>query len=190
MNEPNFEEYSLESLEDILSNIDQTKWPERVKKVKALIKSKSEAHLNEVGEKQVEIALVEKSNAVNLFSPKQIFVGSFLCGPVAALYYLKFNFKNMNKDLAESWTLYSGIGFIILLTVSLAFLPDNFPKQILPIFYSGIALMLSEKFQINKEKEAVSEEYQFCSNWLVLKIGIISFIFYVVFAFGLLYVIL
>lgn len=183
MNEPNYESCSSNELHNILSHIDHNAWPDRVSKIKALLESKSQ----DKESSNVKVLLVDKTNAVDVFSPKQIFLGSYLGEPLAALYYLKSNFKALNNKTAENYVLYIGSIFIILLTVSLLYIPENFPRIAIPLIYSGIALLISEQLQISKEKEATSKDYRFSSSWLVTKIAIISLVSYLVFSFGVLY---
>ena len=185
MNEPNYESYSSDELQNILSHIDHNAWPDRVLKIKALLADRTQDEERKIAEAEV----VDKTNAVDIFSPRQIFLGSYLGGPVAALYYLKSNYKVLNNAVAEKNVLFAGGIFIVLLTVSLLYIPDNFPRLAIPLFYSGIALLISENLQINREKEATSKEYRFCSSWRVTKVAIISLVGYFVVAFGLLYAI-
>jgi hypothetical protein len=69
------------------------------------------------------------------------------------------------------------------------YIPNNVPPLAIPLFYSVIALLIAENLQINKEKEATSEVYQFCSNWRVAKVAIVSLVSYLIVVFGLLYAI-
>ena len=185
MNEPDYESYSSQELHDILSHIDHDLWPDRVSKIEALLASRSQDEKSS----NPKVVLVDKSNAVEVFSPKQIFIGSYLGGPVAALYYLKSNFKALESQKAENYVLYLGSIFIVILTVSLLYIPENFPGMAIPLSYSGIALLISERLQINKEKEITSERYRFSSNFLVTKVAVISLVGYFVVAFGVLYAI-
>ncbi len=185
MNEPNYESCSSDELHNILSHIDHDAWPDRVLKIEDILASR----MQEEESSNAEVVLVDKTNAVDVFSPKQIFLGSYLGGPVAALYYLKCNFKAMNNKTAENYILYIGSIFITLLTVSLLYIPENIPRMAIPLFYSGIALLISEQLQINKEKETTSKDYHFSSSWLVAKIAIVSLVGYLIVAFVGLYAI-
>ncbi|PHS19826.1 MAG: hypothetical protein COA86_03445 [Kangiella sp.] len=183
MNEPNYKSCNSDELQNILSHIDHDAWPDRVLKIKALLADRAQDEESKIAE------VVDKTNAVDIFSPRQIFLGSYLGGPVAALYYLKSNYKALNNTVAEKNVLFAGGIFIALLTVSLLYIPDNFPRLAIPLFYSGIALLISENLQINREKEAASKEYRFCSSWRVAKVAIVSLVGYFIVAFGLLYAI-
>jgi len=185
MSEPNYEECSDSELENILDHIDHNKWPERVNKIENILKERFVAE----SEKINQALEVDKSNSVPVFSPKQIFIGSYLCGPLAGLYYLKSNFKNMLAHEAERNTFYGGILFLVLFSVSIYFIPENTPKMLVPLIYSGIALYISNEFQVNEKKEAVSEDFRFASNWVVAKIGLISLIGFSVFLFSIIFAI-
>jgi hypothetical protein len=181
MSEPNYESCSSDELQNILSHIDHDAWPDRVLKIKALLADRIQDEESKI------VEVVDKTNAVDVFSPRQIFLGSYLGGPVAALYYLKSNYRVLNNTVAEKSVLFAGGIFIALLTVSLLNIPDNFPRLAIPLFYSGIALLISENLQINKKTEATSKKYRFCSSWRVTKIAIVSLVGYLIVAFGLLY---
>ena len=185
MYEPNYEEYSESELENILDHIDHDKWPERVLKIESLLNERAIAD----NERSKNVLEIDKSNSVPIFSPKQVFIGSYLCGPLAGLYYLKLNFKNMLAHKAERITLYGGVVFIVLFSILIFFIPENTPSLLLPLTYSGIALYISSEYQVNEEKEAFSEDFRFASIWVVAKIGIISLIGFGVFLFSILFAI-
>lgn len=169
MHEPNYESYSSDELRMVLANIDKQEWPERVEKVQVLLEERA---LNEP-----EPVVVDKSRALDVFSPQQIFISSFLGGPFAAVYQLVSNFKTLNASKAATTTLWTGLACVaLLLALPYAFSVDLPSGTILPLLYSFAAYWVAENYQINKQEEAQSSEYRFSSPWRAAKVAVISLV--------------
>ncbi|MEH6638592.1 MAG: hypothetical protein V7717_04910 [Porticoccaceae bacterium] len=122
------------------------------------------------------------------YSPKQIYVGTFLGGPVAGVYFVKKNFDEMLEQKASSLALLLGSLCVLGITILVFVLPENFPNTIIPILYSGLAAGAAWHFQVSKEEEEVNEEYGFISNWSVVKVALVSLVVYSGSLFALLFV--
>lgn len=115
------------------------------------------------------------------FSPKQIYVGTFIGGPLAAAYYLSENFKIMGQKNLDTICKVLGLVFTVVLFAYIFQLPEDFPNTIIPIVYSAIAAGIAWQWQVTKEEAEVVESYSFQSNWRVAGISILSLV--VTFAF-------
>ena len=107
-----------------------------------------------------------------VYSPKQIFAGSFLGGPIAMVYFLRNNFQNLGNTSAATQTLWWGILFNIAIVASLPFLPSRFPNYVIPIVYSLTARRIASAKQMEKESIAASTEFCFQSNWKVVGLSV------------------
>lgn len=115
--------------------------------------------------------------ATRYFSPNQIYVGTFLGGPVAAIWYLARNFSAFGQDEAVRSTWLYGALFTLVFVEVLLFLPDDIPSVAYSAFYTGIAAFLLEKYQA-KNLKAAAEDAQALkeSNWKVAGIAVVGII--------------
>ncbi len=105
---------------------------------------------------------------IPIYTPKQIFAGSVLGGPVALVYFLRSNFQRLGNASAAKQTLIWGTLFNLAVIVMLPFLPERFPKFIFPLAYSWAARAIADSRQLNNEAIAASDRYRFRSNWAVV----------------------
>src|ERR1041385_123344 len=107
-----------------------------------------------------------------IYSPKQIFAGSILGGPIALVYFLRSNFQRLGNYAAGAQTLLWGVLFNITILAAMPFLPKHFPNYVLPLVYSWVARGIANAKQLNKESIAASPQFCFHSNWRVLGLGV------------------
>ena len=84
-----------------------------------------------------------------IYKDREIWVGSFLGGPLAAGYLIAENFKAFNEaDKAKKTWIYTIIATVIIFG-GIFMIPDsvNIPNQIIPIIYTVIAYYLAKHFQ-------------------------------------------
>ena len=108
-----------------------------------------------------------------LYTPTQIRLGSFLGGPIAAVYFLRENFRVLGRLPEVRTTLVSGTTVVIGLVALLPFLPDHFPNYIVPLAYSYAAGAVASKWQLNKEAILDSGNYRLQSNWRVFWLSLL-----------------
>ena len=106
-----------------------------------------------------------------IYSPRQVFGGSFLGGPIAAVYFLHRNFQTLHNGDAARRTLWWGVVFNVGLIALIPFLPERFPNYVLPLAYSWAARGIATSKQMSKETIASSPEFSFYSNWRVVGFG-------------------
>jgi hypothetical protein len=110
---------------------------------------------------------------ISIYSPKQVLAGSFLGGPVAAIYFLRRNFQALGNPDAARKTFWWGIVFNIAVAAVMPLLPDRFPNYVLPLAYSWAAHGIAASKQLSKEMIASSPEFSFASNWRVVGLAIV-----------------
>ena len=74
--------------------------------------------------------------ASKLYTPQQIRAGSFLGGPIAAVFFLRENFRVLDMVAEAGATLIWGAAFVVGLMILLPFLPDHFPSYVISLTYS------------------------------------------------------
>ena len=108
------------------------------------------------------------------FSPRQVYIGTFVGGPLAAGYYLSKNFKLMEKPALDTACKVLGVIFTIMLFGVTFQLPKDFPNTLIPIVYSAVAASIVWQWQITKEEVEAVDLYTFQSNWRVAGISLAS----------------
>lgn len=103
-----------------------------------------------------------------MYSPVQVGVGTFLGGPIAAIYFLKTNFDTLGKATLSKKTLQIGVMLTFVLILAMPFIPDSVPNNIIPIMYLIPVIMIVKNHQLTKEQILNSDEYSFQSNWKVV----------------------
>jgi hypothetical protein len=119
-----------------------------------------------------------------LFTPLQIRAGTFFGGPIAAVYFLRENFRVLGRLQEVRATHIWGAAFVVGLMLLLPFMPEHFPNYVIPLAYSYAAGAVATKWQLQKEAIVESGTYQRQSNWRVLGLALLFLI-----AFALLIVI-
>lgn len=172
--EPDYENYNLEELEDVLEHIDREAYPERTKKVQ----EERNKRLAKKSESNTKLSINPKLIGVTgvVYSPTQAALGAFLGGPFASLYFLKTNFEVLKSEKSKKNTIALGSIIIFSLLLILPFLPDNFPNIVIPLLTVTITKALVEKFQFTKEDIEISEGLKYQSNWGILWTSIICLV--------------
>jgi hypothetical protein len=114
-----------------------------------------------------------KAQNGKLYTPTQIRLGSFLGGPIAAVYFLRENFRVLGRLPEVRTTLIVGTAVVIGLLALLPFLPAHFPNYIVPLTYSYAAGAAASKWQLNKEAILDSGIYRLQSNWRVFGLSLL-----------------
>ena len=105
--------------------------------------------------------------ADSLYTPTQVRIGAFSGGPIAAIYFLRQNFLALHKPAEAHKTVVWGAAFVVGLMILLLFLPDKFPRYVIPLAYSFGAGAVVNRWQLKKHAIQESGKYQIQSNWLV-----------------------
>ena len=93
-----------------------------------------------------------------MYSPTQIAVGTYLGGPLAAIYYLKINFDTLGKEKLSQQTTVMGALITILLIAVMPFIPASTPNSLIPILYLIPVMMLVKDHQLTKEEISIAEQ--------------------------------
>ncbi|WP_243288704.1 hypothetical protein [Geothrix terrae] len=111
-----------------------------------------------------------------IYTPFQVRLASFLGGPFAAVFTLHQNFKALQDTRGQRLTLGLGIAFNVALLALLPFLPERFPRQVIPLLYSIAAGGVASAKQLSKAQLEASEQYQRRSGWNVTGVVLVSFL--------------
>lgn len=108
----------------------------------------------------------------SLYSPGQVAAGTFLGGPLAAIYLLKKNFEGADDQKKAKKIASIGCLLVVLSTFVVVLLPENFPGGIIPILFTIAAYQYTKDNFPSKEDIQASETYQLQSGWGVFGISI------------------
>lgn len=109
------------------------------------------------------------------YTPRQIFLGTFLCGPLAGLWFIKCNFEALGRPELAKRAVHWGAAASALILTLMPVLPANFPAIVMPLAYALIARYVAETFQVRTSAFDGSGKVQAHSNWSVARHGAIAF---------------
>lgn len=107
-----------------------------------------------------------------VYSPTQAASGAFLGGPIAAVLFLKQNFRALGNPNGESKVRIYGAAFVLLVFGIAPFLPEEFPNMAIPLATVITTRLVVEKYQVSKQAIVESELLEFHSNWRVLGVSL------------------
>jgi hypothetical protein len=107
-----------------------------------------------------------------VYSPTQIALGTFLGGPLAAIYFLKGNFDVLGKEDLSKRTLQIGMAVSLVIMAILPFLPEATPNTLIPMLYLIPVIMIVKNHQMTKDEIISADEYSFQSSWKVFGVSI------------------
>ena len=107
-----------------------------------------------------------------VYSPNQAASGAFLGGPIAAVLFLKQNFRALGNPNGESKVRIYGAAFVLLVFGIAPFLPEEFPNMAIPLATVITTRLVVEKYQVSKQAIVESELLAFQSNWRVLGVSL------------------
>jgi hypothetical protein len=110
-----------------------------------------------------------------VYTPRQIFLGTFLCGPLAGLWFIKCNYEALGKPELAKKAIHWGSAASALILTLMPVLPVNFPAIVLPLAYALVARQVAESTQVPTSAFAGSGQYEAHSNWSVARHGAIAF---------------
>ena len=122
-----------------------------------------------------------------VYSPNQAAAGAFLGGPVAGLYFLKHNFRALNRPEQERMTVRYGGIFMFALLAILPFIPESVPGMPFAAAFIVASRMLVEKYQFSKQDIIDAPELEFQSNWLVLGVSLLCMLVFLLISMGFIF---
>lgn len=118
-----------------------------------------------------------------VYSPWQVFAGTFLGGPLAAIYLVWQNYNQLGRNEKLQPTIIWGIVLTLCFVGISLMLPGQIWGIPLTVAYSAMAQTWVNKDQLTKPQIQEHQQLSFHSNWRVVLIGIISCILTVVVTF-------
>ncbi|HEY5370782.1 MAG TPA: hypothetical protein VIJ75_17490 [Hanamia sp.] len=124
-----------------------------------------------------------------IYKEKEIYIGTFLGGPIVAGYLIAENFKNFNEpEKAKKTWMYTIIATVVIFG-GIFLIPGTakIPNQIIPLVYTGIAYLLVQRFQNKQITSHLDSGGQIYSWWRTIAVGLIGLAITLIAVFGLLY---
>jgi hypothetical protein len=129
----------------------------------------------------------DRPSKVKVYSPRQVFLGTFLCGPLAGLWFIKCNFEALGRADLAARTIHWGSAISALILTLMPVLPTTFPPVLVPLVYSVLALFVAENYQVKSTALIDSDRYAAQSNWAVVRHGAIAFALLLAIAFAFIF---
>jgi hypothetical protein len=76
-------------------------------------------------------------NSITVYSPYQIYVASFIGGPLGGAWFLSRNYRALSNVAAATRSLVVGCIAVIVMLPLIFVLPQKFPNLVIPIAYSA-----------------------------------------------------
>ena len=80
--------------------------------------------------------LLSKDDLMRFYTPRQIYLASFVGSPIAAAWFFSRNYAAMSERSKGIRAIWMGLLATILLFVISTYLPEKFPNTVLPIAWS------------------------------------------------------
>lgn len=116
------------------------------------------------------------------YTQGQIFLGTFLGGPLAAIYFIKKNFDAMGDAKQSKQTIIIGLSLVAALLAILPFLPDFIPSVAYAAGYAAAAQA------IYIQKQATLKDSPRYSHWNVALVALLSIVAFVAIIIPMIYV--
>lgn len=114
-----------------------------------------------------------------VYSPIQVQAGTFIGGPLAAIYFLRGNFTALGMENEAKKTLQIGLALSLLLVLVLPYIPEATPGMLIPLLYFAPVAMIVKKHMLTKEDIEISEDYGFHSSWKVFGMSMIWMVVFI-----------
>ncbi|MGM8936228.1 hypothetical protein ACS8E9_15335 [Pseudomonas neustonica] len=122
-----------------------------------------------------------------VYSPNQAAAAAFLGGPLAGLYFLKHNFRVLQRTEQEQLTVRYGGIFMVAMMAILPFIPESVPGLPFAVAFVVVSRMLVEKYQFSKQDIIDAPELEFQSNWLVFGVSLLCMVIFLAISFAVIF---
>jgi hypothetical protein len=123
-----------------------------------------------------------------LYRDRNLWIATFLGGPLAAGYIIAENFKALSEpsNASKTW-IYSTLISLVVLVMAF-YIPASvpFPNQIIPIISIVISHLILTNLQGSKIKKHIEAGGQLYSGWRSVAIGLIFLVITIVIILGVL----
>lgn len=123
-----------------------------------------------------------------IYTAKQMMLGSFFGGPIAAIYFLKIGFDAIGRQDFAKRSLSIGIPIMFAYIALLPYIPEGVPSYAISIFYAIPVMVLSKDYFFTKMQIEQSTEFNFQSSWKVFGISLLTACLFTVIAVACFYV--
>ncbi len=117
-----------------------------------------------------DLGMVERK----IYTTRQMWVSSFIFGPIAGIYLLSKNFETFKDNENAKRTLIIGLGIVTILIIIALLIEIPKTGMIIPIIYTVLIKQYANACQKEKIKQHLDSGGKKYSNWRVLGISILS----------------
>ena len=131
--------------------------------------------------------VADAAGSRTLYSPRQIYVASFVGSPVAAAWFINRNFLALGNESRALRTLGLGLAATIAVVVVGFYLPNHFPSLLIPLAYSFAVYQYALFLFKGAYDKHLTEGGRKGSWWVVIGVSLLAvlILFGVVFAVAL-----
>lgn len=126
----------------------------------------------------------EEIKPTKLYTPRQVIIGTFLGGPVAATYFIKQNYDAVSDASLSSKTIAIGGIFSLALLLVLPFIPEWVPGVAVYMPYFVFVAIFANKKLLSKDAIINSDEYEPQSSIKTFFFAVLIMAFYMVMIVG------
>jgi hypothetical protein len=109
-----------------------------------------------------------------LYSPRQIYVASFLGSPIAAAWFIHRNFMTLGNESRTLPTLGLGFAATVAVIVIGFYLPSHFPNVVLPVTYSFAVYQYALFLFKGAYNKQLTEGGRTGSWWIVIGVSLLA----------------
>lgn len=114
------------------------------------------------------------ASAARLYSSRQIYLASFLGGPMAAAWIMSRNFRALSEQAQATRLLWQGLAVTFAVIAVALVLPEQVPRYIWPITYSVLIYQYARAVFDARYKRHLSEAGALGSWWMVVAVSLIG----------------
>ncbi|MEL7025049.1 MAG: hypothetical protein AAGL69_15040 [Pseudomonadota bacterium] len=127
---------------------------------------------------EADLSSPTREDAIAVYSPNQVSIGTFLAGPLAAVYFLHSNYMALQKQELAARTIPLGVLFTIVLIALLPFVPEGFPNIVIPLAYGLAVKAIVDRTQFTTDDIEANPNYRRISTWKVAGICVVALILF------------
>jgi len=119
-----------------------------------------------------------------LYSTKQVGAGTFLFGPLAAMFYLRHNFSVLERRNMVQKVVAGSLIYTFVLAIVIYFLPESFPDTIIPAINLAVVLSIMQSNGM-KNADLLAAGHSIQGWGKALAVGLAGFVLFIAVFLGM-----